>query len=114
MNWQAVLTAMLPEHLLLAGIVVLLCVEIASSRPRGSPALSLAALTAAVAAAAWLHFSGYVAAPFAGQYSVDPAASLAKAIVLALAVPVLLIVARRVRATAGSTSCCSPRCTARA
>ncbi len=91
MNWQAVFTAMLPEHFLLAGIVVLICVEIASSRPRGSAALSLAALTAAVAAAAWLHVSGYVAAPFAGQYSVDPASSLAKAIVLALAVPVVLL-----------------------
>ena len=91
MNWQAVFTAMLPEHFLLAGIVVLICVEIASSRPRGSAALSLAALTAAVVAAAWLHVSGYVAAPFAGQYSVDPASSLAKAIVLALAAPVVLL-----------------------
>ena len=91
MSWQTVLTAMLPEHCLLAGIVLLICVEIGSSRPRGSAALSLAALTAAVAAAAWLHVSGYVAAPFAGQYSVDPASSLAKAIVLALAVPVVLL-----------------------
>jgi len=91
MNWQTVFTAMLPEHCLLAGIVILICVEIASSRPRGSAALSLAALTAAVVAAAWLHVSGYVAAPFAEQYSVDPASSLAKAIVLALAVPVVLL-----------------------
>jgi NADH-quinone oxidoreductase subunit N len=91
MNWQAVFTAMLPEHCLLAGIVVLICVEIASSRPRGSAALSLAVLAAAVAAAAWLHVSGYVAAPFADQYSVDPASSLAKTIVLALAVPVVLL-----------------------
>lgn len=91
MNWQAVLTAMLPEHFLLAGIVLLICVEIISNRPRGSAALSLVVLTAAVAAAAWLHVSGYVAAPFADQYSVDPAASLAKAIVLALAVPVVLL-----------------------
>jgi len=90
-NWQAVLTAMLPEHFLLAGIVLLICMEIISNRPRGSAALSLVVLTAAVAAAAWLHVSGYVAAPFADQYSVDPAASLAKAIVLALAVPVVLL-----------------------
>src|SRR4030095_11265910 len=91
MNWQAVLTAMLPEHFLLAGIVILICVALASSRPRGSAALSLAALTAAVVAAAGLHVSGYVAAPFAGQYSVDPASALAKAVLLALAVPVVLL-----------------------
>ena len=42
MNWQAVFTAMLPEHCLLAGIVLLLCVEIASARPRGSAGLALA------------------------------------------------------------------------
>jgi NADH-quinone oxidoreductase subunit N len=91
MNWQAALTAMLPEHFLLAGIVLLICVEIASNRPRGPAVLSLAVLTAAVAAAAWLHVSGYSAAPFAEQYSVDPASSLAKAIVLAFAVPVVLL-----------------------
>ncbi|HTO51707.1 MAG TPA: NADH-quinone oxidoreductase subunit N [Burkholderiales bacterium] len=91
MNWHAVLTAMLPEHVLLAGIVLLLGMEIASIRPRGPAVLPLAVLTAAVAAAAWLHASGYVAAPFAGQYSADPASSLAKAIVLAFAVPVVLL-----------------------
>jgi NADH-quinone oxidoreductase subunit N len=91
MNWQAVFTAMLPEHLLLAGIILLICAEIASNRPRAWAALSLVVLTAAVVAAAWLHVSGYVAAPFAEQYSVDPASALAKAVVLALAVPVVLL-----------------------
>ena len=91
MSWQTVLTAMLPEHFLLAGIVVLICIEIASTRPRGAAALTLAALAAAVVAAGWLYAGGYAAAPFAGQFSVDPAALAAKAIVLALAVPVALI-----------------------
>ena len=91
MNWQTVFTAMLPEHLLLAGIVVLICVEIAAARPGGAAALSFMVLVAAVAAAVWLHAGGYVAAPFAEQYSTDPASSLAKAVVLALAVPVVLL-----------------------
>ena len=91
MTWQAVLTAMLPEHLLLAGIVVLLIMEIASDRPRGALAVALAFVAAATAAAAWLGFTGYTEAPFPGQFSVDPAGSLAKAAVLALAVPVLLL-----------------------
>ena len=91
MNWETVLTAMLPEHLLLAGIVLLIGAEIASSRPRGSSELSLVVLTAGVVAAAWLNLSGYIASPFADQYAVDPASSAAKAVVLALAVPVVLL-----------------------
>jgi NADH-quinone oxidoreductase subunit N len=91
MNWQTIVMAMLPEHLLLAGIVVLLGLEIAPRRPRGAFAVSLIAVTAAAAAAVWLSQIGYVAAPFAGQYSVDPVASLGKAIVLALAALVILI-----------------------
>jgi NADH-quinone oxidoreductase subunit N len=91
MNTQAILTAMLPEHLLLIGIVVLIGLEIAPGRRRGAFTVSLIAVTAAAAAAVWLFNTGYVAAPFAGQYSVDPVASLGKAIVLALAVLVLLI-----------------------
>jgi len=91
MTWQSVLTAMLPEHLLLVGIVLLLVLEIASDKPRGAPALSLVIVGAATAAAAWLHFTGYAAAPFPGHYSVDASSSVAKAVVLALAVPILLL-----------------------
>jgi NADH-quinone oxidoreductase subunit N len=91
MNAQVVLTAMLPEHLLLAGIIALLLLEIASSRPRGALSLSLLAVIGAVAVAAWLAFSGYAGSPFPGQYAVTPEDLLAKAIVLALAVPVLLV-----------------------
>jgi NADH-quinone oxidoreductase subunit N len=91
MIWQTILIAMLPEHLLLAGIVVLIGIEIAPSRPRGAFAVSLLAVTAATAVALWLSFVGFAAAPFPGQYSVDPVAEIGKAIVLALAVLVLLI-----------------------
>jgi NADH-quinone oxidoreductase subunit N len=91
MSWQAIFTAMLPEHCLLAGIVVLIGLEIAPSRSRGAFAVALLAVTAATAAAVWLSFIGYASAPFPGQYSVDPVAALGKAIVLALAVLVLLI-----------------------
>src|SRR6185369_13592147 len=91
MNAQAILLAMLPEHLLLAGIVVVLCLEIASPRPRGAFAVSLCAVAAATLAAAWLFYTGYTAEPFAGQYSIDPVASLGKVIVLGLAALVLLI-----------------------
>ena len=91
MTWQTILAAMLPEHLLLAGIVLLLVLEIGSDKPRGALTLSLVFVAAAAAGAAWLHWTGYSASPFPGHYSVDPGSSIAKAIVLALAVPVLLL-----------------------
>jgi NADH-quinone oxidoreductase subunit N len=91
MSWQAVLTAMLPENLLLAGIVALISVEIAGVRARVSLPLSFIAVAVAAAAAAWLSLAGYAGAPFAGQFSVTPESLLAKAIVLALVLPVLLM-----------------------
>jgi NADH-quinone oxidoreductase subunit N len=91
MNWAEVVTAMLPEHLLLAGIVALILVDVFVPRPRGALGIALLAVAAATAAAASLGFGGYEAAPFAGQFSVNPAALLAKAIVLGLTIPVLLL-----------------------
>jgi NADH-quinone oxidoreductase subunit N len=91
MNWQSIVTAMLPEHLLLIGIVLLLVLEIASDKPRGALGLSLAIVGGATAAAAWLHFTGFAAAPFPGHFSIDASSALAKAAVLALALPVLLL-----------------------
>src|SRR5208283_4563003 len=91
MSWQDALTAMLPEHLLLAGIVVLLVQDIVAQSTRGRLAVALAATGAACAAALLLAFAGYAAAPFPGQYSVAGIPFLGKAIVLALTVPVLLI-----------------------
>ena len=89
MNWAAVAVAMLPEHLLLAGIVVLLGLEIARGTPREAYVVSLAGVTLATAAAVWLALGGFEVAPFPGQFSVDAAAASGKAIVLALALLVL-------------------------
>ena len=91
MNWGDVLLGLAPEHLLLAGIVLLILIETLSDKPRGASVLSLAVVAAAALAAAGLGFSGVSAAPFVGQVSIDPATSLAKAVVLALSLPVLLL-----------------------
>jgi NADH-quinone oxidoreductase subunit N len=88
---QAVLMAMLPEHLLLLGIVLLIGLEIAGRWQRFSLVVALVVVGAAAFAAARLSFDGYAAAPFSGQFSVDPGTLLAKALVLALALPVLLM-----------------------
>ncbi|UCG96113.1 MAG: NADH-quinone oxidoreductase subunit N [Burkholderiales bacterium] len=91
MNWTTLLVAMSPEHLLLAGIVVLLTLDIVSSRPRGHLPVALLAVIAATLAAAALAIVGFAAEPFPGQLSVDSSAFAAKAIVLVLAVPALLL-----------------------
>jgi NADH-quinone oxidoreductase subunit N len=86
-----VLLAMLPEHLLLLGIVLLVIVEIVGRWQRAPLYIALVFVGSAAVAAARLSFDGYAAAPFAGHFSVDPAGLLAKAMVLALALPVLLM-----------------------
>jgi NADH-quinone oxidoreductase subunit N len=92
MNGTTVLTAMLPEHLLLVGMVLLVGLEIAGGRGRRAClAVALVAVAAAALAACSLALQGYTATPFPGQFSVDPAALLVKAMVLALALPVLLM-----------------------
>ena len=91
MNWQLILTAMLPEHLLLVGMLAILGLEIKSGRPRDGFALAVLFTTAAAVAAFWLYATGFTGAPFLHHFSVGPVASLPKAVLLALAVPVLLI-----------------------
>jgi NADH-quinone oxidoreductase subunit N len=93
MSWFDIAVALLPENLLLAGIVALVALEIAApARKRdGALLLSLVAVTLATVAAAWLSIDGFALDAFPGHYSVGPTALLGKAIVLALAVPVLLI-----------------------
>ncbi len=91
MNWHEVVKAMLPEHLLLAGMVILLTLEIVRGRPRDGFVVALLALVAAAAAALMLHAEGHVGAPFPGHFSIDPDASLAKFALIALALPVVLI-----------------------
>jgi len=91
MNTTAVLTAMLPEHLLLVGLVVVIGLEIAGRGRRASLAVAFVAVAAAAIAATLLSLDGYAAAPFAGQFSVDRTTLLVKAMVLAFALPVLVM-----------------------
>src|SRR5215470_5324080 len=92
MNWVDTVIAMLPENFLLAGIVIVVAQE-AAGRIQSKSALlvSLLAVAFASASAAWLSFNGFEFTAFAGHYSVDRSALLAKAVVLALAVPALLV-----------------------
>jgi NADH-quinone oxidoreductase subunit N len=89
MNWSVMLTAMLPEHLLLAGIVVLISMDVAGISSRGSAAVALLFTLLSTLAAALLALSGFEGAPFPGHFSVDPPTLMANAIVLALATPIL-------------------------
>ena len=88
---EGLLLAALPEHLLLLGILTLLVIDLLSSRARDSFLPALLTVVAAAAAAAWLAWTGHVAAPFPGHFSVDPEVLTAKAVLLGLAVPVLLL-----------------------
>ncbi len=90
MSWQSIFAAMLPEHILLSGLVALIVLEIVIDRPRGSLVLSIVTVCAAALAALALNVNGIQADPFPGQYSINPGTSLAKALVLAFALPVLL------------------------
>lgn len=91
MHTQDALMAMLPEHLLLGGMVVLIVMEIVGRGSRSALWVALGSVVAAAAAAFWLSNAQYAAAPFAGQFSVTPAVLMAKGALLALAVPVLLM-----------------------
>ena len=91
MNWQTVLTGMLPEHLLLAGALLLIVVELVSRRPPDGLPLTLATFAAAFLAALWLAATGHAGEPFPGQFAVDTAAFAGKAVMLGLAIPVVLL-----------------------
>ncbi|MEO5676693.1 MAG: hypothetical protein ABIQ84_04030, partial [Usitatibacter sp.] len=91
MNATLIFTAMLPEHILLAGIVLLVLLEAVAGKPRAALAIGILTAASACAAALILSLQSFGAAPFPGHLSVDPSALLAKALVLALAIPVLLI-----------------------
>jgi NADH-quinone oxidoreductase subunit N len=91
MSLHEVLVAMAPEHFLLLGILLLIAAEIGETLRYGTLAVALAATGAATAAAFWLAANGYAGAPFPDQFSVTPAGSAGKAIVLALGIPVLLM-----------------------
>ncbi|MCC7052035.1 MAG: NADH-quinone oxidoreductase subunit N [Gemmatimonadaceae bacterium] len=88
---QTALTAMLPEHSLLAGIVVLICLEVLGRGSRPALWVSLLSIAAASVSAFWLASMQVTAEPFAGQFSVTPAILVAKGALLALAIPVVLM-----------------------
>jgi NADH-quinone oxidoreductase subunit N len=90
-NWPQILVSMLPEHLLLLGMLAILGLEIRSGRPSDGFRTAVVFVVAATAAAVWLWAGGYQAVPFEHHYSVTPASTLPKAVLLALAVPVLFI-----------------------
>jgi len=90
MNATAAVIALAPEHLLLAGIVALIVLDIVSGRSRAALPLAITFVGLAAVAAAVLGATGWTGAPFPGQLSLTPPAAYAKAIVLALGVPILL------------------------
>jgi NADH-quinone oxidoreductase subunit N len=91
MNWSLILTAMLPEHLLLAGMLAILGLEIRSGRSRDGFGFAVLFVVAAAVAALWLYATGFTGAPFPSHFSIDPGSALPKAVLLVLALPVLLI-----------------------
>jgi NADH-quinone oxidoreductase subunit N len=91
MNWDVFAIGLLPEHFLLGGLVGVIVLAIATRDGRGAAALSFVAVAGAAVSAALLAWNGFSGAPFPGQLSVSPAASLAKAVALALALPLILL-----------------------
>ena len=91
MNAFNIALALLPENILLAGIIALIALEVRGARERAALPTSLLTLAVASAAAAWLSANAYAFDAFPGHYSVDASALLAKAIVIALALPVVLM-----------------------
>lgn len=89
---QDALIAMLPEHFLLAGIVLLILLEVLSRSTRAALWIAILAVSAAAGAAIFLAQIQYAPpAPFPGLLSVSPAIFMAKGVLLALALPVLLM-----------------------
>ena len=92
MNGFDIALAMLPENLLLAGIIILTVrAIIAPDGARGGLAPAIASAAGAAVASVWLWSNGFALVAFPGHFSVDSASLAAKAIVLALSVPVLLM-----------------------
>ena len=91
MNWVNITIGMLPEELLLAGMLVLIALEVLKAAEDDALTTGLTTLVLAAGAAVWLALNQYSFAAFPGHFSVDADALLAKAIVLALAIPVMLI-----------------------
>ena len=91
MNASSALIAMLPQHLLLVGIVLLVALEISNLPKRLGLAIGVVSLVAATAAAFWIASVDGSAQPFPGHLSIDPERAMAVGALLALGIPVLLM-----------------------
>ena len=94
MNPAAVLVSMLPEHVLLAGLVLLLLAEIVGKRDRDGFAIAFATVAVATAVTAVLFsdsLMGFQAVPFKDQFAVFGQTLMPKLAILALTLPVLML-----------------------
>ena len=89
MNWSFMVVAMMPEHLLLIGIAVLIALDVLDVGQKYSALVAMAAVLGAAAMAALLAIVQFQGSPFPGHFSVDQATLTAKAVVLALTLPLL-------------------------
>jgi NADH-quinone oxidoreductase subunit N len=85
------LRALLPEHFLLGGIVLLIVLTLVRQAQRLALVGAVVAVAAAAVAAGILAASGFTAEPFIGHFVVNPAIYITKGALLALALPVLLM-----------------------
>jgi NADH-quinone oxidoreductase subunit N len=83
--------AMLPEHVLLVGMVVLIVLEVIRKGSPGAVWIALSVVIVSSLSAFWLAGNGTSLSPFAGQFSVTPEVLIAKGVLVALAVPVVLM-----------------------
>jgi len=89
MNWSFMIVAMLPEHLLLAGIVVLITLDVLEVGEKHAAPVAMGAVMASALIAVFLAIVQFQGSPFPGHFSVDQPTMVAKAVVLALALPIL-------------------------
>jgi len=82
---------MLPEHLLLAGLILLIIVSMVRGARAWALPVALGVVAAASGTAFWLAATGMSADPFPGQFAVSPVILTVKGALLALALPVLLM-----------------------
>jgi NADH-quinone oxidoreductase subunit N len=81
--------AMLPEHLLLAGIAVLITLNVLEIAGKHAATVAIGAVLAATVIAVLLAIDQFEGSPFPGHFSVDQPTLAAKAVVLALTLPLL-------------------------
>jgi NADH-quinone oxidoreductase subunit N len=83
------IVAMLPEHLLLAGIVVLITLDVLEVGEKHAATVAMGAVMMSALIAVFLAIVQFQGSPFPGHFSVDQPTMVAKAVVLALALPIL-------------------------